>query len=39
MSEGDGGTEMERGTSSRLRLRPCSVNSGEPAPMGAVGLP
>lgn len=39
MSEGDGGTEMERGTSSRLRLRPCSVNSGEPAPIGAVGLP
>lgn len=30
---------MERGTSSMLRLRPCSVNSGEPAPMGAVGLP
>lgn len=39
MSEGDGGTEMERGTSSILLLRPWSVNSGEPVPMGAVGLP
>lgn len=36
MSEGDGGTEIERGTSSMLLLRPCSGNSGE---MGAVGLP
>lgn len=38
-SEGDGGTEMERGTSNMLLLRPCSANSGEPAQMGAVGLP
>jgi hypothetical protein len=37
MSEGDGGTEMERGTSSMLQ--PWSVNSGEPVQMGAVGLP
>lgn len=39
-SEGDGGTEMERGTSNMLLLRPCSANSGEPgADEGAVGLP
>lgn len=38
-SEGDGGTEMERGTSNMLLLRPCSANSGEPAQTGAVGLP
>lgn len=38
-SEGEGGTEMERGTSSMLLLRAWSVSSGEPAEIGAVGLP